>query len=56
MEQGAYMTPFMIPQVFLIKSLIRELSSRGLAGIACLIIVYGIIKVSFFSALLVGVW
>lgn len=43
------MTPFMIPQVFLIKSLIRELSSRGLAGIACLIIAYGIIEVSFFS-------
>lgn len=43
------MTPFMIPQVFLIKSLIREISSRGLAGIACLIIAYGIIEVSFFS-------
>lgn len=43
------MTPFMIPQVFLIKSLIREPSSRGLAGIACLIIAYGIIAVSFSS-------
>lgn len=43
------MTPFMIPQVFLIKSLIRELSSRGLAGIASLIIAYGISEVSFFS-------
>lgn len=43
------MTPFMIPQVFLIKSLIRELSSRGFSGIACLIIAYGIIKVPFFS-------
>lgn len=46
---GAYMTPLMIPQVFLIKWLIRELVSKGLAGIACLIIVYEIIKVPFFS-------
>lgn len=45
------MTPFMIPQVFLIKSLIREKSSGGLPGRGCLIIVYGIIESSFFSFL-----
>lgn len=52
------MTPFMIPQVFLIKSLIREKSSGGLPGSGCLIIVYGIIEGFFFflslSAFFVG--
>lgn len=33
------MTPFIIPQVFLIKSLIRETYSRGAAGSGFLIIV-----------------
>lgn len=33
------MTPFIIPQVFLIKSLIREIYSRGTAGSGFLIIV-----------------
>lgn len=33
------MTPFIIPQVFLIKSLIREICSRGTAGSGFLIIV-----------------
>lgn len=33
------MTPFIIPQVFLIKSLIREIYSRGAAGSGFLITV-----------------
>lgn len=33
------MTPFIIPQVFLIKPLIREIFSRGTAGSGCVIIV-----------------
>lgn len=36
------MTPFIIPQVFLIKPLIREIFSRGTAGSGCVIIVNGI--------------
>lgn len=45
---GTDMTPFIIPQVFLIKSLIREIVSRGTAPSEFLIIVLNEISVCFY--------